>query len=139
MEKNPTTLLNNIPYVRDKLFDIDNYSSATGDFITLEGTAVIIKRIMHQLLIKKGTYIFDPELGEDILQYLFEPLDTITYTNIQRTVNEVVNQNKGNVDVKGEVLAFPNKEGFRVNITVNSENKIKKVSIDVDESLLREN
>lgn len=139
MEKNPTTLLNNIPYVRDKLFDIDNYSSATGDFITLEGTAVIIKRIMHQLLIKKGTYIFDPELGEDILQYLFEPLDTITYTNIQRTVNEVVNQNKGNVDVKGEVLAFPNKKGFRVNITVNSENKIKKVSIDVDESLLREN
>jgi len=139
LEKNPTTLLNNIPYVRDKLFDIDNYSSATGDFITLEGTAVIIKRIMHQLLIKKGTYIFDPELGEDILQYLFEPLDTITYTNIQRTVNEVVNQNKGNVDVKGEVLAFPNKKGFRVNITVNSENKIKKVSIDVDESLLREN
>jgi len=139
LEKNPTTLLNNIPYVRDKLFDIDNYSSATGDFIILEGTAVIIKRIMHQLLIKKGTYIFDPELGEDILQYLFEPLDTITYTNIQRTVNEVVNQNKGNVDVKGEVLAFPNKKGFRVNITVNSENKIKKVSIDVDESLLREN
>lgn len=130
--------LYSIPNERERVFDVDNVISPSADWNKLEGTAVIIRRIISQLLIVKGTYMFDPLFGENILQFLFEPADGETQRRLNDVVTEVIEQNKENEDVTHEVLWFRTKKGFRINIIVKTHGKLKKVPIDIDETLLKD-
>ena len=138
MQINHEKILREAPKARKDIYDMSTKISAYGDWDRLEGTAVIIQRVINQLLIKKGTYLFDPEFGEDLLQFLFEPADGSTLSQIDKVVAEVVAQNRGDTNMSHEVLWFRNKKGFRINISITTEGKIKNVPIDIDESLLRE-
>ena len=130
--------LKSIPGTKDKNFDMGNTISPYGDWTKLEGVPVVIRRILNQLLISRGTYIFDPTYGESILRFLFEPVDAQTQTQIKATIDEVINQNKGSYNISSEVLYFKDKKGFRISIIIEENGVPKKISLDIDESLLRD-
>lgn len=122
----------------DRRLDIFSKLSSFGDWIELEGTETIIRRIITNLFIPKGTYVFDPEYGADIYKYIFEQADSITLGNLSEEIRRVVDQNKEDVDITHEVLFFRNKKGFRINIIINTDDgRVKKVPVDIDETLLR--
>jgi len=119
-------------------FDINNVFTAYGDWSKLEGANIIIKRIISQLLIIKGTYPFDPLFGENLLQFLYEPFDEITMDKIKDVVGEVVQQNRGKEKITYEVLKYSTGKGFRINIIIDMNGKKVKYPVDIDERLLRD-
>lgn len=131
--------LKSIPSSKYDIKDIDVVLSPSGDFRQLKNENATLKRIYNHLLTKKGTYIFDPEYGADILQYLFEPADNSTYDRITNTVSNVVDQNKGNEDISFEVLFMKNGKGFVINMVLTRKYGLdEKINIVVDMNMMRE-
>jgi len=130
--------IKSVPGNKDVNFDVGVNIVPHADFETLNGPDVIVRRIINILLIKRGTYVFDPEFGEDILQFIFEPADEVTHSGIEQIISNAIEQNKGDEDIGFEVLFFRNKKGFRVNIILTTDGIVKNFPLDVDESLLGE-
>lgn len=127
------------PGSKEKLLDIWSILSPSGDWKEIEGTETVIRRIITNLLISKGSYMFDPEYGSNIFKFVYEPADSVTYEQLRSEINRVVMDNKGSVNVTSEVLFFKNQRGFRINIIVDTDNgRIKKIPLDINETLLRE-
>jgi phage baseplate assembly protein W len=109
----------------------------SGDFLRTEGIDEIIRSLSTLLLIIRGSYIFDPQIGTEIYRYVFEPVDYATKTGIEQEVSQTIFSYENRAEISHEVLFFKNKKGFRVNIYVNYHGEKGKVSIDIDETLLR--
>lgn len=116
--------------------DIDNIIDSFSDFKRIYGIDAALKGILRLLLIVKGTYIFDPELGSGIHKYLFEPADKYTLDAIRSEIDQVIRGHRVERQITHKVLFFKNKKGFRVDITIQLETGEKRLSVDVDESLL---
>lgn len=129
---------NHVKRTENKIISMMNIIIPSGDWKQIEGVETIINGIISQLLIPKGSYIFDPEFGENILQFLFQPSDTATMQDVQRVVDAVIEQNRYNADITSEVLLFSNRKGFRINIIINTNGSIKKIPINIDERLLKD-
>ena len=127
-----------VPGSKTDIYDMNNIISPTGDWARLQGTAVIIRRIISQLMIPKGNYVFDPLFGENIYQYIFEPADNETQRKLTLTIQEVIDQNKGDVDITHEILWFKNKKGFLVNILIKTNGVVSTVPLEIDEHLLKD-
>jgi len=125
------------PGDKDSIPDIWSSLSSFGDWKFLEGTETIIRRIITNLFISRGSYVFDPELGSNIHKFIFEQADTITLNNITEEVRRVVDQNKGDVDITFNIQFFKNQKGFRINLLINTNGRVKKVPLDINETLLR--
>ena len=69
-----------------KLCRISEYTSPKYDLMFLYEVDAVVDHIIKTLLIRKGTYPWDPSYGSNLLDYLFEPLDDIT---IQKIIQEV--------------------------------------------------
>lgn len=72
-----------------QLARVTEYTSTQYDFLLLYEVDCVIDHILKTLLIRKGSYVFDPEYGSDLLFYLFEPLDTGTTEAIRGEVKRV--------------------------------------------------
>lgn len=128
----------NVPGSKIITHDMAANIASSGDFERLEGTAVIINRIINQLLITKGTYFFDPLFGENIHRYLFEPVDNITLQEVSNLVSRVIEQNRQNANIAHEVLFYRDRKGFRINLIIKTDGNICKFPLDIDESLLKD-
>ena len=109
----------------------------SGDLTRTEGIDEIIKSLSNILMIARGTYFFDPELGSDIFRFVFEPVDLATKVGIEQELSQSIFRYENRADISYEVLFFKNKKGFRVNIYVKYRGEKGDVTIDVDETLLR--
>jgi len=109
----------------------------SGDFQRTEGIDEIIKSLSNILMISKGTYFFDSKLGSNLYKYIFEPVDMATRTEIEQEISQSFFEYENRAEINYEVLFFKNKKGFRINIYVKYRGEKGKLSIDIDESLLR--
>ena len=72
-------------------FTIDNYD---GHFIDLNNTleGKVASEIAHVILTRKGTRIRKPEFGTDLIKYIFEPNDELTWEGVFGEIKTAVKQ-----------------------------------------------
>ena len=129
--------LKKVPGSKYELRDIDSRVSQSGDLKSLTGIDVIIKSISRLLLMAKGTYVHDPEIGTNLYKYIFEPVDERTKISIEQVVAQAISKYENRAKIDFEVLFFSNKKGFRIDIYIEYEGEKRNVSVDIDESMLK--
>lgn len=126
-----------IPGTRSELKDIDPYIDNIGDFRSLRNIDVLIRSIINLLLTAKGTYLFDPEYGCNLYKYVWEPADQITQEDIYMELEQSLRRYEDRGDISYDVLFLANRKGFIVNLSIQYRGTKKKVSITIDESILK--
>ena len=89
----------------------------TNDLVAVKDKAAIVQAIQSLLLTKKGERPFQPELGCDIQNLLFEPLDFASAGAIKQEIRETVDRYEPRVTVT-EIICQPdfNNNGYNVEI-----------------------
>lgn len=89
----------------------------TGDLIIKKDDAAIKQSVVNLLLTSKGERPFQPNLGSDIRNLLFEPLDAATAGQISRNIREVLRSYEPRIKILDiEVLANYEQNGFDVGL-----------------------
>jgi len=125
------------PVQNNRLKTIDSNINSYGDFTELTDIDAVIKNIETDLLINKGTYLFDPEFGVGIHKFVFEPANEFTKTKLEQLISGVVNRNKAHSTVSFQVFFFQNRKGFKINLTVEYKGIRKEKPIMITDKLLR--
>ena len=89
----------------------------TDDLVAVKDKAAIVQAIQSILLTRKGERPFQPELGCDIQDLLFEPLDFASAGAIKQEIRETVDRYEPRVTVT-EIICQPdfNNNGYNVEI-----------------------
>ena len=89
----------------------------TDDLVTVKDKAAIVQAIQSILLTRKGERPFQPDLGCDIQDLLFEPLDFASAGAIKQEIRETVDRYEPRVTVT-EIICQPdfNNNGYNVEI-----------------------
>ena len=89
----------------------------TDDLVAVKDKAAIVQAIQGILLTRKGERPFQPELGCDIQDLLFEPLDFASAGAIKQEIRETVDRYEPRVTVT-EIICQPdfNNNGYNVEI-----------------------
>jgi len=129
--------VNTVPGNSDVPKDIDCKIVNSGDFQVLEGIDAIVIGILRILLITEGTYIFDPVFGLGLYRYIFELQDDITRTSIEDEIKSVLSKYEDRCSITVNVKFLKNVKGFVINLEIKYRGEKKKVSIQIDENVLR--
>ena len=89
----------------------------TDDLVAVKDKAAIVQAIQSILLTRKGERPFQPDLGCDIQDLLFEPLDFASAGAIKQEIRETVDRYEPRVTVT-EIICQPdfNNNGYNVEI-----------------------
>jgi len=87
----------------------------TDDLVQVKDKAAIVQAITGLLLTKKGERPFQPELGCDIQDLLFEPLDFASAGNIKQEIRETINRYEPRISVD-EILCEPDFDNNGYNV-----------------------
>ena len=71
----------------------------TDDLVQVKDKAAIVQAIQGLLLTRKGERPFQPELGCDVQNMLFEPLDYASAGTIKQEIREAINRYERRVSV----------------------------------------
>jgi phage baseplate assembly protein W len=126
-----------IPGKKNLPEDIDCRLVDSGDLLHLTGINAIVAGITRILLTSKDTYLFDPKFGLGLHKYIFEPKDTITRDQIQADVQDTLRKYEGRCQITVSVKFLKNIKGFAIDLVVKYEGEDKKLSINIDEKLLK--
>lgn len=89
--------------------------------------------IMHVIFTPKGQRLREPEFGTDLIRYIFEPNDNITWTGLKNEITDAVQTYVNNVTLNDiQVAKSEDNEGavyVRIDYSVRQGNKIVKDSI----------
>lgn len=90
----------------------------TDDLVTVKDKAAIVQAITALLLTRKGERPFQPDLGCDVQEILFEPLDFGSAGIIRSTITEVLNRYEPRIQVDS-VFATPDDQnnGYDVELS----------------------
>lgn len=84
--------------MQDNLFDqkkfvrVTEYTSPFYDFKDIYEEQAVLEHIYKRLQILRGTYVFDPEYGTDILRYIFEFMGNDLEDKIKEEVATVIRE-----------------------------------------------
>ena len=102
-------------------------NSVKGFFLDLTETddKAIKADLMHLLLTRKGERYYMPDFGTNLLQYIFEPNDRQTLSDIKQDITETVKKYLPNL-VINDVIVEPSSESeyaatIRVDYTVTDD------------------
>ncbi len=119
--------------------DIIPKIDSTGDLKKIKGIDVIITSIRNLLLTSKGTYVFDPEFGVGLHRFIFEMFDERTKEKISAEINAAVKRYERRAKITTNVRRLSGgKKGFRIDMSITYEGENRSVSLNFDESLLRD-
>lgn len=82
-----------------RLARITEYTSSGYDLTIVYEIDAVVDHIIKTLFILRGTYVWDPEFGSDLLKYLFEPLDDTTLNQIKHEIDRVARSHPSVEDV----------------------------------------
>ena len=87
----------------------------TDDLVQVKDKAAIVQAIQGILLTRKGERPFQPELGCDVQNMLFEPLDYASAGTIKQEIRETINRYEPRVTVR-KITCKPdfNNNGYNV-------------------------
>lgn len=100
------------------------------DVNKLTGVQAVINSVKNLLLTGHYEKPFHPEIGSNIRRMLFEPLDAIVASNLQREIEETLLNYEPRVRVV-RIVVTPDfdKNGFRVDLEFNVLNRTEPVKI----------
>lgn len=129
---------NLIPGNHRRVEDVAPSLEAHGDLKKLVGIDAIINSIRNILLTSKETYVFDPEYGLGLHQFIFEPFDDRTKEKIKTEVKKAVRRYEGRAKIGVIVRPLTNRKGFRLDLNVKFRGDNRRLSLTFDETLLRD-
>ena len=76
-------------------------NSSKGFFLELSTTVsqAIKSDLMHLILTRKGQRLYNPDFGTNILKFIFEPNDDLTFTQIKQEITDVVKRYLPNLQI----------------------------------------
>lgn len=82
--------------------------STNGFFLELTqvDSKAIRSDLMHLILTRKGERLYKPDFGTDLLKFIFEPNDVLTYGDIKMDIQETVKKYIPNLNID-DVLVEP--------------------------------
>ena len=89
----------------------------TDDLVQVKDKAAIVQAIQGILLTRKGERPFQPELGCDVQNMLFEPLDYASAGTIKQEIRETISRYEPRVSVT-EIECTPDFENNGYNVQV---------------------
>ena len=89
----------------------------TDDLVQVKDKAAIVQAIQGILLTRKGERPFQPELGCDIQNMLFEPLDYASAGTIKQEIREAINRYERRVSVT-QIICEPDFDNNGYNVEV---------------------
>ena len=87
----------------------------TDDLVSVKDKAAIVQAITGLLLTRKGERPFQPELGCDIQNMLFEPLDYASAGTIKQEIRETITRYEPRISVD-EILCEPDYDNNGYNV-----------------------
>lgn len=92
--------------------------SKDGFFLNMNAvdSKAIRSDLMHLILTRKGERFYNPDFGTDLLRFIFEPNDSITYSDIKLDIQTTVKRFIPNLNID-DVIIEPNEE-FEYKATV---------------------
>ena len=87
----------------------------TDDLVSVKDKAAIVQAITGLLLTRKGERPFQPELGCDIQDLLFEPLDFASAGTIKQEIRETINRYEPRISID-EILCEPDFDNNGYNV-----------------------
>lgn len=82
--------------------------------------------LMHVIFTSKGSKLRDPEFGTDLIKYIFEPNDTLTWNAVKEEVSTAVQKYVSNVQINDISL-------------MESEDDVREVYVRIDYSIKEQN
>lgn len=85
-------MVENNLFNREKFIRVTENTSPSFDFLAIYEEQAVLEHLYKKFQILKGTYIFDPEYGSNLLLYLFRPLDGETEALIRQEVDSIIRE-----------------------------------------------
>jgi phage baseplate assembly protein W len=95
--------------------------SKDGFFLNLNAvdSKAIRSDLMHLILTRKGERFYNPDFGTDLLRFIFEPNDSITYSDIKLDIQTTVKRFIPNLNID-DVIIEPNEEfEYKANVRID--------------------
>lgn len=101
--------------------DFPFQESEEGFFLQLNNvdSKAIRADLMHLLLTRKGERLYNPEFGTDLMKYIFQPNDSITYSDVKLDIQTTVKKYIPSLNVDNiKIEADPNNE-YHANVRID--------------------
>jgi phage baseplate assembly protein W len=95
--------------------------SKDGFFLNMNAvdSKAIRSDLMHLILTRKGERFYNPDFGTDLLRFIFEPNDSITYSDIKLDIQTTVKRFIPNLNID-DVIIEPNEEfEYKANVRID--------------------
>jgi phage baseplate assembly protein W len=95
--------------------------SRDGFFLNMNAvdSKAIRSDLMHLILTRKGERFYNPDFGTDLLRFIFEPNDSITYSDIKLDIQTTVKRFIPNLNID-DVIIEPNDEfEYKANVRID--------------------
>ncbi len=95
--------------------------SDNGFFLQLTKTdaKAIRSDLMHLILTKKGERYFNPEFGTNLLRYIFEPNDAMTYSDIRTDIQTTVKRYIPNLEINDVIIEPDETNEYKANVRID--------------------
>lgn len=95
--------------------------SNNGFFLQLTKTdsKAIKSDLMHLILTRKGERFYNPDFGTDLLRFIFEPNDSLTYSAIKLDIQTTVKKYIENLEVNDVIVEYDEENEHRVSIRID--------------------
>jgi phage baseplate assembly protein W len=95
--------------------------SKKGFFLELNqvDTKAIRSDLMHLILTRKGERLYNPEFGTDLLRFIFEPNDSLTYSDIKLDIQTVVKKYIPNLEVNDVIIEVDETNEYRALVRID--------------------
>lgn len=106
--------------LKNRFFDLDlNFLEhpATGDIVKLKDERAITTAIKNLLFTNFYERKFNPSLGSNINDMLFEPMDTATTNSIRQEIKNVIDNFEPRVDLRA-VQVYPDFDNNRYEVSI---------------------
>lgn len=104
----------------------------TGDIALSYDQQSVIRSIRNLLLTNHYERPFNPDLGSNMNALLFEPISSMTSTQLEATIRTTINNYEPRASLKNIVVqALPGRNAYNVSITFFLENATQATTISV--------
>ncbi len=104
-----------------KILGYSPIMASNGDFTKITDSVSLVQDLISALSIKKGSYAFNPTLGSNLSEYIFDFSDNFTYTAIKNEIELTLAKFQPDMTLVGDVSLAKtlNGNGLVVSFTVN--------------------
>lgn len=95
--------------------------SKDGFFLNMNSvdSKAIRSDLMHLILTRKGERLYNPDFGTDLLRFIFEPNDNITYSDIKLDIQTTVKRFIPNLNVDDITVEASEEFEYKANVRID--------------------